>query len=155
MPAGRPVGGLRSCPGQAAPGCPTGSGPAPLREAAVRARAEVVAGNGYHVYLRTVQPDLRVEITIRIWDGPEDPPTDAEGWTGISLESETGELVVSRLTLGPAGMTGLPRPGVYVGHAWWNGRRVAGDCSSGAWSSSRKVPCPSPHERLSSRIDQE
>ncbi|REE65684.1 hypothetical protein BX257_8431 [Streptomyces sp. 3212.3] len=28
------------------------------REAAVRARAEVVAGDGYHLYLRTAEPDL-------------------------------------------------------------------------------------------------
>ncbi|MEU5521550.1 hypothetical protein ABZ759_13010 [Streptomyces sp. NPDC047860] len=97
------------------------------REAAVRSRAEVVAGNGYHLYLHTLQPDLRVEVAIRIWDGPQDPPTDAEGHTDISLESETGDLVVNQLTLGPAGTTRLPRPGVYAGHAWWAGRQTAAD----------------------------
>lgn len=97
------------------------------REAAVRARAEVVAGNGYHLYLHTLQPDLRVEVAIRIWDGPQDPPADAEGRTSISLKSETGDLVVNQLTLGPAGMTRLPRAGVYAGHAWWTGRQAASD----------------------------
>ncbi|MGW0583984.1 hypothetical protein ACWD25_50625, partial [Streptomyces sp. NPDC002920] len=97
------------------------------REAAVRARAEVVAGNGYHLYLHALQPDLRVEVAIRIWEGPQDPPADAEGRTDISLESETGDLVVNQLTLGPAGVTSLPRPGVYAGHAWWTGRQAAAD----------------------------
>ncbi|GBP98817.1 hypothetical protein SSP531S_02100 [Streptomyces spongiicola] len=39
-------------------------------EAAAKARSEVVAGNGYHLCLRTLQPDLRIEIAVRIWDGP-------------------------------------------------------------------------------------
>lgn len=97
------------------------------REAAVRARAEVVAGNGYHLYLRTLQPDLRIEVAVRIWDGPQDPPADSEGRTSISLESGTGDLVVNQLTLGPAGTIKLPRPGVYAGHAWWTGRQAASD----------------------------
>ncbi|MEU3443735.1 hypothetical protein AB0N37_03885 [Streptomyces griseoincarnatus] len=97
------------------------------REAAVRARAEVLAGNGYHLYLHTLQSDLRVEVAIRIRDGPQNPPTDAEGHTDISLKSETGDLVVNQLRHGPAGTTRLPRPGVYAGHAWWAGRQTAAD----------------------------
>ncbi|MEU6521022.1 hypothetical protein [Streptomyces sp. NPDC046978] len=97
------------------------------REAAVGARAEVVAGNGYHVYRHPLQPDLGVEVAIRVWDGPQDPPRGAEGHTGISLESETGDLVVNQLTLGPAGVTRLPQPGVYVSHTWWTGRQAAAD----------------------------
>ncbi|MEU3090377.1 hypothetical protein ABZ703_29000, partial [Streptomyces massasporeus] len=36
-------------------------------------------------------------------------------------------LVVNQLTLGPAGTTTLPRPGIYTGHAWWTGRQAASD----------------------------
>lgn len=66
------------------------------REAAVKARADVIPGNGYHVYLHTLQPDLGVEVAIRVWDGPQDPPPGAEGHTGISQESETGEVAQAR-----------------------------------------------------------
>ncbi|KNE79299.1 hypothetical protein AB0B04_31785 [Streptomyces xinghaiensis] len=89
------------------------------------ARTEVVAGNGYHLYLLSLQPDIRVQVTIRIWDSPPPgPPADAEGHTAVGLESETGILVVNQLTFGPAGEMTLPRPGVYEGHAWWTGRRA-------------------------------
>ncbi|PKT73299.1 hypothetical protein CW362_09165 [Streptomyces populi] len=92
------------------------------------AEAHVVAGNGYHLYLLSLQPDMPVRITIRIWDTPPEPPADAEGHVGISLESETGILVVRQLDRGPApGDVVLPRPGVYEGHAWWAGRQAAGD----------------------------
>ncbi|MFJ4790846.1 hypothetical protein [Streptomyces sp. NPDC088794] len=96
-------------------------------EAWDRAETEVVAGNGYHLYLRTLQSDLRVEVAIRVWDAPQVPPEGVEGWIGISLESETSELVVNQLTSGPVGTTRLPRPGVYAGHAWWTGRQAAAD----------------------------
>ncbi|MEU0117062.1 hypothetical protein ABZ137_26030 [Streptomyces bobili] len=96
-------------------------------EAWDRAVTEVVAGNGYHLYLRTLQPDLRVEVAIQVWDAPQDPPEGVEGWIGIRLESETSELVVNQLASGPAGTTRLPRPGVYAGHAWWTGRQAAAE----------------------------
>lgn len=59
----------------------------------------MVAGNGYHLYLHTLQPDLGVMVAIRVWNGPQRPPEDAEGWTAVVLESETGDVVVSRLRL--------------------------------------------------------
>ncbi|GEB57301.1 hypothetical protein GCM10017674_60180 [Streptomyces gardneri] len=52
------------------------------------------------------------------------PPEDAEGTVPVSLESETGQLVVNQLSFGPAGTTDLPRPGVYDGHAAWSGREA-------------------------------
>ncbi|MEU4932553.1 hypothetical protein AB0G54_39685 [Streptomyces yokosukanensis] len=74
-------------------------------DAMTAARRQVVAGNDYHLYLRSLQPDIDVEITIRIWDTPPAPPADAEGQIGISLESETGILVINQVGLGPAGET--------------------------------------------------
>ncbi|MGV9562976.1 hypothetical protein [Streptomyces sp. NPDC003480] len=92
------------------------------------ARTQVVAGNGYHLYLRSLQPDIDVDITIRIWDTPlPSPPADAEGHIPVSIESETGILVINQLGLGPAGETNLPRPGVYKGHAWWTNRQATAD----------------------------
>ncbi|MGW6836286.1 hypothetical protein ACWGCI_23170 [Streptomyces sp. NPDC054949] len=91
-------------------------------EALQRSRTRVVAGNGYHLYLHSLQPDIEVQVTIRVWDTPQKPPEDAEGTVPFSLESETGQLVVNQLTFGPAGMMDLPRPGVYDGHAAWSGR---------------------------------
>ncbi|MEU4088677.1 hypothetical protein [Streptomyces aureus] len=92
------------------------------------AETEVVAGNGYHLYLLSLQPDMRVEITVRVWDDPPAPPADAEGRVDVSLESATGVLVVGQLDRGPApDDVVLPRPGVYEGHAWWTGRRAAYD----------------------------
>ncbi|MFI1954268.1 hypothetical protein ACH437_20830 [Streptomyces xinghaiensis] len=89
------------------------------------AEVEVVAGNGYHLYLYSLQPDIAVQVTIRVWDSPPpEPPANAEGHTTVSLESDTGMLVVNRLGFGPAGQMTLPRPGVYEGHAWWTGRRA-------------------------------
>ncbi|MFJ8794301.1 hypothetical protein [Streptomyces sp. NPDC102462] len=91
------------------------------------AEIRVVAGNGYHPYLLSLQPDMKVQITIRIWDTPPAPPAEAEGHTDISLESETGILVIGQLDRGPAGDVTLPRPGVYEGHAWWENRQAAAD----------------------------
>ncbi|MFF4214567.1 hypothetical protein ACFYZE_35595 [Streptomyces sp. NPDC001796] len=91
------------------------------------AQVQVVAGNGYHLYLLSLQPDIPVQITIRIWDTPPTPPADAEGHTAISLESETGILVIGQLDRGPADEITLPRPGVYEGHAWWTNRQAAAD----------------------------
>jgi hypothetical protein len=88
---------------------------------------QVVAGNGYHVYIHTLQPDIRAHITIRLWDTPPSPPAHAEGHTPITLDSETGILVINQLTLGPAGETMLPQPGVYNGTAWWTSRQAAAD----------------------------
>ncbi|MFJ8364598.1 hypothetical protein [Streptomyces sp. NPDC093984] len=91
------------------------------------ARTQVVAGNGYHLYLRSLQPDIDVDVTIRLWDTPPTPPADAEGHIDISIESETGILVINQLSLGPAGEMTLPRPGVYEGHAWWTNRQATAD----------------------------
>ncbi|MGA5135216.1 hypothetical protein ACPCTO_36115 [Streptomyces olivoreticuli] len=82
----------------------------------------VVASNGYHLYMHSLQPDIKVEVVIRIWDAPREPPKEAEGTVPVTLESETGTLVVGQLTFGPAGEMTLPRPGVYEGHASWAGR---------------------------------
>ncbi|MFV0131621.1 hypothetical protein ACLGI4_28665 [Streptomyces sp. HMX112] len=89
------------------------------------AEQHVVAGNGYHVYLLSLQPDMPVDVTIRLWDTPPAPPADAEGQVPVTLESETGLLVVNQLTFGPAGEVVLPKPGVYTGHVWWAGRQSA------------------------------
>lgn len=59
-------------------------------EAAMEAaEVQVVAGNGYHLYLLSLQPDIDVRVTVRIWDAPPKPPAEAEGHTPISIESET------------------------------------------------------------------
>ncbi|MEU8435419.1 hypothetical protein AB0F18_21385 [Streptomyces sp. NPDC029216] len=92
-------------------------------EALTESRSQVVAGNGYHLYLHSLQPDIPVQINIRIWDAPQPPPADAEGATTVTLEAETGLLVVNQLTYGPAGDMTLPRSGVYGGYATWTGRQ--------------------------------
>ncbi|WP_327416409.1 hypothetical protein [Streptomyces sp. NBC_01233] len=91
-------------------------------ETLARSRTEVVAGNGYHLYLHSLQADIEVQVTIKVWDGPQKPPEDIEGTVALTLESETGQLVVNQLTYGPAGVMELPRPGVYDGQATWSGR---------------------------------
>ncbi|WP_209439036.1 hypothetical protein [Streptomyces durhamensis] len=35
--------------------------------------------------------------------------------------------MIGQLDRGPAGEITLPRPGVYGGHAWWEGRAAAAD----------------------------
>ncbi|MDO0927241.1 hypothetical protein QQY24_18140 [Streptomyces sp. TG1A-8] len=94
-------------------------------EAMGAAEVQVVAGNGYHLYLLSLQPDIDVRITVRVWDTPPKPPADAEGHVPVNIESATGTLVFGQLTLGPAGEMTLPRPGVYEGYAWWAGRAAA------------------------------
>ncbi|MFI8515430.1 hypothetical protein ACIGHB_30305 [Streptomyces sp. NPDC085460] len=93
-------------------------------ESLQRSRTQVVAGNGYHLYLQASQRDIEVQVTIRIWDTPQRPPRGTEGTTPVSLESETGQLVVSAPTSGSAGVMDLPRPGAYNGHAAWSGREA-------------------------------
>ncbi|WP_436994743.1 NucA/NucB deoxyribonuclease domain-containing protein [Streptomyces sp. enrichment culture] len=96
-------------------------------EALAASRSRVAAGNGYHLYLHSLQPDIDVHVAIRVWDAPQEPPKGAEGTVPVSLESETGTLVINQFTLGPAGEMPLPRPGVYEGHAWWDGRQATAD----------------------------
>ncbi|MEV5959658.1 hypothetical protein AB0M11_38975 [Streptomyces sp. NPDC051987] len=96
-------------------------------EAMAAARRQVVAGNGYRLYILSLQPAIDVEVTIRVWETPPAPPVDAEGQVPVSIESETGILVVNQLEYGPAGEMALPRPGVYEGYTWWEGRRATGD----------------------------
>ncbi|GAA2241836.1 hypothetical protein GCM10010104_41770 [Streptomyces indiaensis] len=45
----------------------------------------------------------------------------------VGLAAETGILVIGRLDHGPADDLTLPRPGVYEGHAWGQGRQAAAD----------------------------
>jgi hypothetical protein len=96
-------------------------------DAMAAARRQVVAGNGYHLYIRSLQPDIDVEVAIRVWDTPPAPPAHAEGQVPVSIESETGILVVNQLEFGPAGEMTLPRPGVYEGHGWWENRQATAD----------------------------
>ncbi|MEU1128383.1 hypothetical protein ABZ383_00710 [Streptomyces sp. NPDC005900] len=91
------------------------------------AEQQVVAGNGYHLYLLNLQPAIEVQVTVRIWDTVPEVPAEAEGHVPVSIESETGILVVNQLEFGPAGEMSLPRPGVYEGHTWWSGRQAAAD----------------------------
>ncbi|MFE9256087.1 hypothetical protein [Streptomyces sp. NPDC006879] len=91
------------------------------------AKEQVVGGDGRHLYFLSIQPVIDATVTIRVWDAPPAPPTDAEGYVPVTLESPTGMLVVNQLTMGPAGDTELPRPGVYEGHAWWTGRQATAD----------------------------
>ncbi|MFI0220143.1 hypothetical protein [Streptomyces lydicus] len=92
--------------------------------AAEASREQVVAGNGYHLYLHSLQPDIKVDITIRIWDQPQAPPKHSEGSIPVAIESTTACLVINQLAAGPAGTMNLPRPGRYEGHAWWTGRNA-------------------------------
>ncbi|MEU9862526.1 hypothetical protein AB0D99_16805 [Streptomyces sp. NPDC047971] len=96
-------------------------------EAFRAARDHVVAGDGYHLYLYSLQPDIRVRVAIRLWESAPPPPADAEGHTPVTLDSETGILVIGQLALGPAGTMDLPQPGLYEGTAWWVGRRATSD----------------------------
>ncbi|MER7151070.1 hypothetical protein [Streptomyces lydicus] len=95
--------------------------------AAEASREQVVAGNGYHLYLHSLQPDIAIDVTIRIWDQAQAPPKHSEGSTPVIIESATACLVINQLTLGPAGTMDLPRPGIYEGHAWWTGRNSTRD----------------------------
>ncbi|MEY2228858.1 MULTISPECIES: hypothetical protein [Streptomyces] len=91
------------------------------------AERNVVGGNGYHLYLFSLQSDLEVEVAVRVWDGPQPPPGEVEGFTAVSLESETGILVIGQFAFGPAAEMTLPRPGVYEGHVSWAGRVTAAE----------------------------
>ncbi|MFJ8011159.1 hypothetical protein [Streptomyces sp. NPDC096339] len=86
------------------------------------AHEHVVGGNGYHLYMYSLQPDVTVEVVIRIWDTPQPCPAEVEGTLPVAIESETGTLVVGQFVFGPAGEMTLPRPGCYEGHASWTGR---------------------------------
>ncbi|GHH87231.1 hypothetical protein [Streptomyces capitiformicae] len=110
------------------------------------AHAQVVAGNGYHLYLLSLQPDMGVQVTIRIWDTAPPPPADAEGHVPVSIESETGTLVIGQLDRGPADDdVTLPRPGVYEGHAWWINRQAAYDYY---WATLDQLTDDSPEDYL-------
>ncbi|MFE5864973.1 hypothetical protein ACFQ77_31155 [Streptomyces virginiae] len=80
--------------------------------AVAAAERNVVGSNGYHLYLFSLQSDLEVEVTVRVWDEPQPSPGEAEGFTEVSLESETGILVIGQFAFGPAAEMSLPRPGV-------------------------------------------
>ncbi|WP_411574210.1 hypothetical protein [Streptomyces fradiae] len=91
------------------------------------AKEEVVGGNGRHLFLLSLQSAIKATVTVRIWDTPTPPPTDAEGHVPVRIESPTGILVINQFTMGPTGDTTLPQPGIYEGHAWWTGRQATAD----------------------------
>ncbi|MFI1446939.1 hypothetical protein OG280_40025 [Streptomyces virginiae] len=95
--------------------------------AVAAAERNVVGSNGYHLYLFSLQSDLEVEATVRVWDEPQPSPGEAEGFTEVSLEPETGILVIGQFAFGPAAEMSLPRPGVYEGHVSWTGRIAAAE----------------------------
>jgi hypothetical protein len=99
-------------------------------DALTASRSQVVAGNDYHLYLHSLQSDIDVRVALRVWEAPRPLPEDVEGSVPVTLESETGILVINQLTLGPAGEMTLPRPGVYEGRAWWTGRQATADYHS-------------------------
>ncbi|MFD3938144.1 hypothetical protein ACFWSF_26365 [Streptomyces sp. NPDC058611] len=96
-------------------------------EAADASRTRVVVGSGPHIYISSLQRDIDVQVTIRIWDSPQEPPTDVEGHTQVSFESPTGLISVDQLTMGSAAFMALPCPGVYEGHAAWTNRQATSD----------------------------
>ncbi|MEU1600853.1 hypothetical protein ABZ468_51120 [Streptomyces sp. NPDC005708] len=80
-------------------------------EAALDAAEQlVVAGNGYHLYLLSLQPDIPVQVTLRTWDTPPAPPADTEGHTRVSIESETGTLSSANSTAHPPPRSPCPAP---------------------------------------------
>lgn len=89
--------------------------------------SQTVAGNGSHLYIRSLQPDIRVIVILRLWSAPQDPPVNVEETRPVVLASLTGELVINQFTLGPAGTVQLPQPGIYEGHASWTDRRATAD----------------------------
>ncbi|MGX2997362.1 hypothetical protein JNUCC64_24375 [Streptomyces sp. JNUCC 64] len=91
------------------------------------AKEKVVGGDGGHLVILSLQSAIPVTVTVRLWDTPPEPPAGAEGRAPVRLDSPTGVLVVNELTRGPAGTVELPAPGLYQGHAWWSGRRAAGE----------------------------
>ncbi|MYV79429.1 hypothetical protein GT352_36800 [Streptomyces sp. SID1046] len=95
--------------------------------AVAAAERNVVGSNGYHLYLFSLQSDLEVEVTVRVWDEPQPSPGEAEDFTEVSLESESGILVIGQFAFGPAAEMSLPRPGVYEGHVSWTGRIAAAE----------------------------
>lgn len=61
-------------------------------EALQQSRTQVVAGNGYHLYLHSLQPDIEVQVTIRVWDTPQQPLEDAEGTVPVSWNRRRANL---------------------------------------------------------------
>ncbi|MEU6862780.1 hypothetical protein ABZ924_05795 [Streptomyces sp. NPDC046876] len=82
----------------------------------------VVAGDGYHLYIGSLQSGVGVEVAIRVHDAPPAMWPPADGSTELTLECATGTLIVGEFTAGVAGEVELPRPGVYRVRASWQGR---------------------------------
>ncbi|MFD7913608.1 hypothetical protein ACFV30_23260 [Streptomyces sp. NPDC059752] len=50
----------------------------------------VVGGSGSHPYRHGLQPDVRVEVAIRVRDSPGQPSTDVEGTLPKKRTTRTG-----------------------------------------------------------------
>ncbi|MEU6314707.1 hypothetical protein [Streptomyces sp. NPDC047014] len=90
------------------------------------AKVRVVASGGSQICIHSLQRDIDVQVTIRIWDSPQEPPHGVEGYTQVALESPTGVIGVDALITGDACMS-LPFPGSYEGHAAWINRQATAD----------------------------
>lgn len=90
------------------------------------ARSSVVASNGPRICIHSLQRDIDVQITIRVWGGPQEVPKGAEGHAQVTFQSLTGEIGVDVLTDEVAHMT-LPARGSYEGHAAWVHRQATSD----------------------------
>lgn len=70
----------------------------------------VVAGDGYHLYIGSLQSGVGVEVTIRVHSAPPATWPPADGSTELTLECTTGSLIVGEFTAGVAGEVELPAP---------------------------------------------
>lgn len=113
---------------------------------AMRAANETVAASsGVHLYLRCLQQESAVRVTVRVWeqslagsavDAPATPPA---GWDGerrgLALELESGRLVIMQLTSGPALEWNVPGgPGAFSVDVRYRNRELAAQRSSAVFA---------------------
>lgn len=113
----------------------------------LRANRDVVASNGYQLYLGSLQESGKVSVRLQVWDGPRSAElTDWSGQVDARLTLNTGLVIVEEITSGPAAEWRLPTgAGEYAVRAYFRHReekadrvsRIYQEASAGGWTTGR------------------
>jgi hypothetical protein len=86
---------------------------------------QVVTGNGYLVYVGSLQDLDSVQVTLHVWDAPPGPPPETwDGSTELTLTCATGVLLLREPTQAVPGIWKLPAPGEYAVQISWRHREL-------------------------------
>ena len=99
---------------------------------AAASRENVVACDGYQMYIGSQQADIPVRVVVAVW--PDDPHRGVEAWDGevvTTLFCRTGHFLLREMAGGVPGDWQLPATGRYDVRLRWRNREITEQAAHG------------------------